>query len=541
MATDKQTYIGREFKVQRAAIEARGDRITKRRTRLQIEQQWGRYMNAQQRARVAQTLKTALAADEKRTECERAAIAARADALNHPQRNAEEVCNRYAAFQEAVDLYDDLANRSDWSRFSWQQFRSTLQALPAEAQNQDSLDDAQERALAADMDRQDSIVEREMLEPDAQLPDKIPRSWISRFHGKSQGRAEEDNFKILLDHENDNGILEGGFPGTSGWEHTEKYSSGSSSASLWVKRDANRTIIDRLVRKDVMFSDIWFDTHSWAWINFDADNNDAMPWELYCHRLMTSGDNNNNIVRLRETNPDELLKWVDKRYKRWKVYTDFCPYGDLDNLIEHYARNPGSHIPQPFILYVAESLFQAGATMKRVEDVDNGRQVVHRDLKPGNVFLDDPIRSTYPDYYRPRVGDYGFAICTSQDDPRNPDVWAEQRGCCQHDHLPPELMTYADNETLSFIPQTDQLLEHTNVWQAGLILRCLVTLDTPVQAVWLGDGTQDTTTACGTNADDDQLSVTFSLGSITSPVHKAEQICRKGTEALVGGGKVVQG
>lgn len=54
-------------------------------------------------------------------------------------------------------------------------------------------------------------------------------------------------------------------------------------------------------------------------------------------------------------------------------------------------------------------------------------------------------------------------------------------------------MTYADYESHSFLEQTEQLLEPTNVWQAGLILRCLVTLETPVQAVWLGDGTSDTT------------------------------------------------
>ena len=53
-------------------------------------------------------------------------------------------------------------------------------------------------------------------------------------------------------------------------------------------------------------------------------------------------------------------------------------HGDLDALIEHYVRNGNTHIPQPFILYVAESLFQAGLTMKKVGQADNGRQVVHR-------------------------------------------------------------------------------------------------------------------------------------------------------------------
>lgn len=32
------------------------------------------------------------------------------------------------------------------------------------------------------------------------------------------------------------------------------------------------------------------------------------------------------------------------------------------------------------------------------------------------------------------------------------------------------------------------LLQHTNVWQAGLVLWCLVTLRRPKEAVWLADG-----------------------------------------------------
>lgn len=65
-----------------------------------------------------------------------------------------------------------------------------------------------------------------------------------------------------------------------------------------------------------------------------------------------------------------------------KSFTDFRagPHGDLEDLIEHYSVN-NRPIPERFILYVAESLFQAGLTMKKVEKSDNGRQVVHRSVR----------------------------------------------------------------------------------------------------------------------------------------------------------------
>lgn len=48
----------------------------------------------------------------------------------------------------------------------------------------------------------------------------------------------------------------------------------------------------------------------------------------------------------------------------------------------------------------------------------------HRDLKPGNVFLEemsaDNPPSLYPDYDRPMLGDYGIAVRTDDDDVFNP-------------------------------------------------------------------------------------------------------------------------
>lgn len=99
-----------------------------------------------------------------------------------------------------------------------------------------------------------------------------------------------------------------------------------------------------------------------------------------------------------------------------------------------------------------------------------------------------------PIYPTPPLGDFGSSISTADDDPRNPKDWGVQ-SCCTEGFRPPELISYADYETREAIDQTDQLLEHTNVWQYGLILWCLVTKDQPSgrQVPWLGDGRSDTT------------------------------------------------
>lgn len=62
-----------------------------------------------------------------------------------------------------------------------------------------------------------------------------------------------------------------------------------------------------------------------------------MPWELYCHGLVTAADSSNNIVRLRETDPEKLLKWVDKPTERWRVYTDFCKSDSINNLASEHC------------------------------------------------------------------------------------------------------------------------------------------------------------------------------------------------------------
>lgn len=82
-----------------------------------------------------------------------------------------------------------------------------------------------------------------------------------------------------------------------------------------------------------------------------------------------------------------------------------------------------SHIPEPVLWHVFELLVEDGLVMQQgaVDGaIPNWLQIVHRDLKPAQVFLDAPRRDRYPRYPHSRMGDFGFAFFTYEDDPSNP-------------------------------------------------------------------------------------------------------------------------
>lgn len=117
-----------------------------------------------------------------------------------------------------------------------------------------------------------------------------------------------------------------------------------------------------------------------------------------------------------------------------------------------------------------------------VSATNNGDEIVHRDIKAPNVFLDAPNINNYPFYPEVRLGDFGQGFLTSPNDERNPDWWS---GRGTEGWKPPEMLRYVDDMTGS---RTDQrkLLEWTNVWQAGAVLRSMVTgIQNPRQELFL--------------------------------------------------------
>jgi serine/threonine protein kinase len=68
-------------------------------------------------------------------------------------------------------------------------------------------------------------------------------------------------------------------------------------------------------------------------------------------------------------------------------------------------------IPEPFLWHVVESLAIAGLLLERgVVDgnpMRNWETIVHRDLRPANIFFGDPDPERFNRYPTPKIGDWG--------------------------------------------------------------------------------------------------------------------------------------
>lgn len=155
---------------------------------------------------------------------------------------------------------------------------------------------------------------------------------------------------------------------------------------------------------------------------------------------------------------------------------EFCPYGSLQDLIA-----PGrdgsevchSHlnIPEEALWHIFQNLVDACLVLQygaveREDAVDDWRPIVHRDIKPDNVWLDEPAEE-FPSYPRARLGDFGIAIMTDENDPYNPLAYND--GMRAKFWRAPEQHLYLSPETLTPL-KGDKLGEKTNVWQLGAVM-----------------------------------------------------------------------
>jgi serine/threonine protein kinase len=101
----------------------------------------------------------------------------------------------------------------------------------------------------------------------------------------------------------------------------------------------------------------------------------------------------------------------------------FCPLKDASKMnieylnarIEHREdAGPAPRVPEPFLWHVFESLCIAGLLLERgvVEHnpMRHWRTIVHRDLRPANIFFGIPDKHRYSRYPTPKIGDFGLAV-----------------------------------------------------------------------------------------------------------------------------------
>ena len=278
---------------------------------------------------------------------------------------------------------------------------------------------------------------------------------------------------------------------------------GFGQAHLYVQLDQENRIVERIVIKDSwMISQQWGNVRSWH--GNPRDIHDRRVTEVKVLENMLRNPGSDKVVQIRHAK----LRPYSMRYR---IYMSYHGRGTLSDLIGLYnparvdLRDISTHrIPEPAVWAIFHALTQACLLMEfgGVED-DEKRpgwaSVIHCDIKPANVFLDEPDPDCFPLYPKAVLGDFGLAVITNRTDPMNPSGYNGGEGtlCFRA----PEMLSFVDQETLQPMPQ-GQLGSHTNVWGIGATMARLMNLQTSSMITgplymdgyeryeWLSEGTR---------------------------------------------------
>ncbi|KAK3708757.1 hypothetical protein LTR37_011278 [Vermiconidia calcicola] len=296
----------------------------------------------------------------------------------------------------------------------------------------------------------------ELRKRPAANPNKAP---YSPPRDEDKDEARESAKRGVTEHP----FVEDGTQGLLGnWTSAGYIGGGMAAAALWLDLDEQGRIRQRVVRKDTYFSANAL-SDATRWKGDPKVPSEREPLEWYCQRTVQGCQGAKNVVQA-------LGCKVDLDRLRYRLYTAWCPFGDTEELI-YRADKQGEIVPEAFLWMVFSALVDCGMIMEHgntdsVARAD-GKQIVHRDLKPQNVFLDLADTSSWPRYAQPKLGDFGLAFETSEDDPLNPLIW--NRGGGTLGFLPPEQRSYIDRRTREPV-DAFKLLAHTNVWGVGAIM-----------------------------------------------------------------------
>lgn len=276
------------------------------------------------------------------------------------------------------------------------------------------------------------------------------------------------------------------------WQGAWMLDGGAQSyGGRFVQANQHNTVIDRVVEKTTYQSQ-----NDWAsMVRFVNDPvMGREPSEAHCHRVLSQitsplGPGNwLNVPRIRT--PAE----VNDRYRYYRLSMEYCPHGDLWDFCQNYE----DYLPEPFLWRVFHALAQVTIAMKiglyhptaalAHPGMGPWDEIVHLDLKPGNIFLAAPSDHFFPAYPTPLVGDFGSAIRTTPTDPLNPNIYlhsVQTRG-----FVAPEQNSYVDADTLEPVDD-ERILAHTNIYGIGALMYSIITMNQPRQPEFLGTGERD--------------------------------------------------
>ncbi|KAF2169382.1 hypothetical protein M409DRAFT_52631 [Zasmidium cellare ATCC 36951] len=249
------------------------------------------------------------------------------------------------------------------------------------------------------------------------------------------------------------------------WEAVIYLCGGISQAGLWVLHNQHGKVIDRIVRKnDYMDYRKWFSTDLWHGHSKDFQN--RIPLEFWL-RNKCCNVSDKHFARMRAWSQDHQNMVLS-------LYVEYCSFEDLGAIQQGYLEPPAHFVPEATLWMIFKHLVECCLVMRqggiRTADPD-WQQIVHRDIKPRNVFMDDAAKSYFPRYPTPKMGDFGLAIQTDEKDPMNPQFY--NRGAGTRPYMAPEQMPYVNDKTNE--PMDDwQLLDYTNVYGIGALMYSLL-------------------------------------------------------------------
>ncbi|KAF2646740.1 hypothetical protein P280DRAFT_512891 [Massarina eburnea CBS 473.64] len=190
-----------------------------------------------------------------------------------------------------------------------------------------------------------------------------------------------------------------------------------SSNSVYVELGDNQEIRDRIVLKHTM------------WTREDSDDEgladrDRM-WEII-HRISTF-PRLKGLQRIRGCSKRDHADRGDEDYRYGLYqYIDWAPGKSLEKLFRNYnEKTQDRQIPETFIWTVFFNIatvlhyILTGNPWDKDSDATKNAEfeaLVHRDLKPPNIFLSDP-QEPYDSYPNPELGDWDLALEIARIDP----------------------------------------------------------------------------------------------------------------------------
>ncbi|KAK4941070.1 hypothetical protein LTR28_008989 [Elasticomyces elasticus] len=180
------------------------------------------------------------------------------------------------------------------------------------------------------------------------------------------------------------------------------------------------------------------------------------------------------------------VKEVRARVFDWHQADKWVPYGGAQR----------GRLPEPFVWWVFESLVNAAIVMARgktegeVKDWKKVGEVVHRDMKPGNVFVGEPSKDRFRMYPTPKLGDWGNAmeVKSPDQDSENPQRYWDD--CTTPGYVAPtrqEMVQWLDPDTGHYSTGRGPLGSHTNVWCIGSLMMGLLSARNSIQPDFKND------------------------------------------------------